>query len=292
MVHNIKTYNKVLSYLETSIPNIIGLNTFDETNQYDKGSNYITNSNRDAVIVKKSDLIHYSGYYLLNTPDVIFNFDSEVQKVNLDLFQTLEITVETDEDISSNDIKAIFSNVPNAQINNYEFSLDKSKTKINKGKDSYFSTLIFTLVDDDVYNADSKLDLSSIKSIKITNIDTSILIHDIVVKTPQYTFKTELIDEQMEEAERYILRKIREDEVPDKLKSALVRFTVAHIWLNKWYEEGQKSATLGEFSTESYYDKLMNDINEDIDAYNKDKGTVEDIRYIDTRMLGSRRLSR
>lgn len=292
MVHNIKTYNKVLSYLETSIPNIIGLNTFDETNQYDKGSNYITNSNRDAVIVKKSDLIHYSGYYLLNTPDVIFNFDSEVQKVNLDLFQTLEITVETNDDISSNDIKAIFSNVPNAQINNYEFSLDKSKTKVNKGKDSYFSTLIFTLVDDDVYNADSKLDLSSIKSIKITNIDTSILIHDIVVKTPQYTFKTELIDEQMEEAERYILRKIREDEVPDKLKSALVRFTVAHIWLNKWYEEGQKSATLGEFSTESYYDKLMNDINEDIDAYNKDKGTVEDIRYIDTRMLGSRRLSR
>lgn len=292
MVHNIKTYNKVLSYLETSIPNIIGLNTFDETNQYDKGSNYITNSNRDAVIVKKSDLIHYSGYYLLNTPDVIFNFDSEVQKVNLDLFQTLEITVETDEDISSNDIKAIFSNVPNAQINNYEFSLDKSKTKVSKGKDSYFSTLIFTLVDDDVYNADSKLDLSSIKSIKITNIDTSILIHDIVVKTPQYTFKTELIDEQMAEAERYILRKIREDEVPDKLKSALVRFTVAHIWLNKWYEEGQKSATLGEFSTESYYDKLMDDINEDIDAYNKDKGTVEDIRYIDTRMLGSRRLSR
>lgn len=292
MVHNIKTYNKVLSYLETSIPNIIGLNTFDETNQYDKGSNYITNSNRDAVIVKKSDLIHYSGYYLLNTPDVIFNFDSEVQKVNLDLFQTLEITVETDEDISSNDIKAIFSNVPNAQINNYEFSLDKSKTKVSKGKDSYFSTLVFTLVDDDVYNADSKLDLSSIKSIKITNIDTSILIHDIVVKTPQYTFKTELIDEQMAEADRYILRKIREDEVPDKLKSALVRFTVAHIWLNKWYEEGQKSATLGEFSTESYYDKLMNDINEDIDAYNKDKGTVEDIRYIDTRMLGSRRLSR
>ena len=292
MVHNIKTYNKVLSYLETSIPNIIGLNTFDETNQYDKGSNYITNSNRDAVIVKKSDLIHYSGYYLLNTPDVIFNFDSEVQKINLDLFQTLEITVETDEDISSNDIKAIFSNVPNAQINNYEFSLDKSKTKVSKGKDSYFSTLVFTLVDDDVYNADSKLDLSSIKSIKITNIDTSILIHDIVVKTPQYTFKTELIDEQMAEAERYILRKIREDEVPDKLKSALVRFTVAHIWLNKWYEEGQKSATLGEFSTESYYDKLMNDINEDIDAYNKDKGTVEDIRYIDTRMLGSRRLSR
>lgn len=292
MVHNIKTYNKVLSYLETSIPNIIGLNTFDETNQYDKGSNYITNSNRDAVIVKKSDLIHYSGYYLLNTPDVIFNFDSEVQKVNLDLFQTLEITVETDEDISSNDIKAIFSNVPNAQINNYEFSLDKSKTKVSKGKDSYFSTLVFTLVDDDVYNADSKLDLSSIKSIKITNIDTSILIHDIVVKTPQYTFKTELIDEQMAEAERYILRKIREDEVPDKLKSALVRFTVAHIWLNKWYEEGQKSATLGEFSTESYYDKLMDDINEDIDAYNKDKGTVEDIRYIDTRMLGSRRLSR
>jgi hypothetical protein len=292
MVHNIKTYNKVLSYLETSIPNIIGLNTFDETNQYDKGSNYITNSNRDAVIVKKSDLIHYSGYYLLNTPDVIFNFDSEVQKVNLDLFQTLEITVETNDDISSNDIKAIFSNVPNAQINNYEFSLDKSKTKVSKGKDSYFSTLIFTLVDDDVYNADSKLDLSSIKSIKITNIDTSILIHDIVVKTPQYTFKTELIDEQMAEAERYILRKIREDEVPDKLKSALVRFTVAHIWLNKWYEEGQKSATLGEFSTESYYDKLMDDINEDIDAYNKDKGTVEDIRYIDTRMLGSRRLSR
>lgn len=292
MVHNIKTYNKVLSYLETSIPNIIGLNTFDETNQYDKGSNYITNSNRDAVIVKKSDLIHYSGYYLLNTPDVIFNFDSEVQKVNLDLFQTLEITVETDEDISSNDIKAIFSNVPNAQINNYEFSLDKSKTKVSKGKDSYFSTLVFTLVDDDVYNADSKLDLSSIKSIKITNIDTSILIHDIVVKTPQYTFKTELIDEQMAEAERYILRKIREDEVPDKLKSALVRFTVAHIWLNKWYEEGQKSATLGEFSTESYYDKLMDDINEDIDAYNKDKGTVEDIRYIDTRMLGSRRLSK
>lgn len=292
MVHNIKTYNKVLSYLETSIPNIIGLNTFDETNQYDKGSNYITNSNRDAVIVKKSDLIHYSGYYLLDTPDVIFNFDSEVQKVNLDLFQTLEITVETNDDISSNDIKAIFSNVPNAQINNYEFSLDKSKTKVSKGEDSYFSTLIFTLVDDDVYNADSKLDLSSIKSIKITNIDTSILIHDIVVKTPQYTFKTELIDEQMEEAERYILRKIREDEVPDKLKSALVRFTVAHIWLNKWYEEGQKSATLGEFSTESYYDKLMGDINEDIDAYNKDKGTVEDIRYIDTRMLGSRRLSR
>ena len=292
MVHNIKTYNKVLSYLETSIPNIIGLNTFDETNQYDKGSNYITNSNRDAVIVKKSDLIHYSGYYLLNTPDVIFNFDSEVQKVNLDLFQTLEITVETADDISSNDIKAIFSNVPNAQINNYEFNLDESKTKVNKGKDSYFSTLVFTLVDDDVYNADSKLDLSSIKSIKITNIDTSILIHDIVVKTPQYTFKTELIDEQMAEAERYILRKIREDEVPDKLKSALVRFTVAHIWLNKWYEEGQKSATLGEFSTESYYDKLMDDINEDIDAYNKDKGTVEDIRYIDTRMLGSRRLSR
>lgn len=292
MVHNIKTYNKVLSYLETSIPNIIGLNTFDETNQYDKGSNYITNSNRDAVIVKKSDLIHYSGYYLLDTSDVIFNFDSEVQKVNLDLFQTLEITVETNDDISSNDIKAIFSNVPNAQINNYEFSLDKSKTKVSKGKNSYFSTLVFTLVDDDVYNADSKLDLSSIKSIKITNIDTSILIHDIVVKTPQYTFKTELIDEQMAEAERYILRKIREDEVPDKLKSALVRFTVAHIWLNKWYEEGQKSATLGEFSTESYYDKLMNDINEDIDAYNKDKGTVEDIRYIDTRMLGSRRLSR
>ena len=292
MVHNIKTYNKVLSYLETSIPNIIGLNTFDEINQYDKGSNYITNSNRDAVIVKKSDLIHYSGYYLLNTPDVIFNFDSEVQKVNLDLFQTLEITVETADDISSNDIKAIFSNVPNAQINNYEFSLDKSKTKVSKGKDSYFSTLVFSLVDDDVYNADSKLDLSSIKSIKITNIDTSILIHDIVVKTPQYTFKTELIDEQMAEAERYILRKIREDEVPDKLKSALVRFTVAHIWLNKWYEEGQKSSTLGEFSTESYYDKLMGDINEDIDAYNKDKGTVEDIRYIDTRMLGSRRLSR
>lgn len=292
MVHNIKTYNKVLSYLETSIPNIIGLNTFDEINQYDKGSNYITNSNRDAVIVKKSDLIHYSGYYLLNTPDVIFNFDSEVQKVNLDLFQTLEITVETADDISSNNIKAIFSNVPNAQINNYEFNLDESKTKVNKGKDSYFSTLVFTLVDDDVYNADSKLDLSSIKSIKITNIDTSILIHDIVVKTPQYTFKTELIDEQMAEAERYILRKIREDEVPDKLKSALVRFTVAHIWLNKWYEEGQKSATLGEFSTESYYDKLMDDINEDIDAYNKDKGTVEDIRYIDTRMLGSRRLSR
>lgn len=292
MVHNIKTYNKVLSYLETSIPNIIGLNTFDETNQYDKGSNYITNSNRDAVIVKKSDLIHYSGYYLLDTSDVIFNFDSEVQKVNLDLFQTLEITVETNDDISSNDIKAIFSNVPNAQINNYEFSLDKSKTKVSKGKNSYFSTLVFTLVDDDVYNADSKLDLSSIKSIKITNINTSILIHDIVVKTPQYTFKTELIDEQMAEAERYILRKIREDEVPDKLKSALVRFTVAHIWLNKWYEEGQKSATLGEFSTESYYDKLMNDINEDIDAYNKDKGTVEDIRYIDTRMLGSRRLSR
>ena len=292
MVHNIKTYNKVLSYLETSIPNIIGLNTFDEINQYDKGSNYITNSNRDAVIVKKSDLIHYSGYYLLNTPDVIFNFDSEVQKVNLDLFQTLEITVETADDISSNDIKAIFSNVPNAQINNYEFNLDESKTKVNKGEDSYFSTLVFTLVDDDVYNADSKLDLSSIKSIKITNIDTSILIHDIVVKTPQYTFKTELIDEQMAEAERYILRKIREDEVPDKLKSALVRFTVAHIWLNKWYEEGQKSSTLGEFSTESYYDKLMDDINEDIDAYNKDKGTVEDIRYIDTRMLGSRRLSR
>lgn len=291
MVHNIKTYNKVLSYLETSIPNIIGLNTFDETNQYDKGSNYITNSNRDAVIVKKSDLIHYSGYYLLNTPDVIFNFDSEVQKINLDLFQTLEITVETTDDISSNDIKAIFSNVPNAQINNYEFSLDKSKTKVSKGNDSYFSTLVFTLVDDDVYNADSKLDLSSVKSIKITNINSSILIHDIVVKTPQYTFKTELIDEQMAEAERYILRKIREDEVPDKLKSALVRFTVAHIWLNKWYEEGQKSATLGEFSTESYYDKLMDDINEDIDAYNKDKGTVEDIRYIDTRMLGSRRLS-
>lgn len=285
---DIASYNKVLNYLETSKVDVQWLNSFDETSD-DKGSNYVTDTNYDSCIIKDNGLQHDTSYNINSTTNVIFNFNSDVCEVKLDRFNYLEFTVGCKQELNLDEVSAVFSRLPYCEVEYLSFNVDKDTTRQQKSsKYDNLYTLSFLISDSNYLEHDHKY-LTDIRSLKLyfgTNVDVTV--YDVCVRQTDFTLRVKDIDEQIVQARKYILRKIREDTVPYKLQSCITRVTVAHLWLNKWYEEGQKASSLGEFSTQSYYDKLMESVDGDIDAYNKDKGTSEDKRYLDSRWLGSR----
>lgn len=282
------SYNKVLNYLETSKIDVQWLNSFEE-NIEDKGSNYITTSSYDSCFVKPTGLQHDFAYGLNNTDNIIFNFNNDVQEVKLDRFQYLEVTLSSPKQLDFSKVKAVFSRVPYCEVEYMSFHCSDEYSRYNTSqKYNNLYTLSFVIQDSNDMEYDNKY-LTDIRSIRVDlGEKVDVVVYDVKVRQDNFTLRVKDVDEQIVQAKKYILRKIREDEIPLKLESCITRITVAHLWLNKWYEEGQKSSTLGEFSTESYYDKLMEGVDGDIDAYNKDKGSSEDKRYLDSRWIGSR----
>lgn len=282
------SYNKVLNYLETSKIDVQWLNSFEE-NIEDKGSSYITTSSYDSCFVKPAGLQHDFAYGLNNTDNIIFNFNNDVQEVKLDRFQYLEVTLSSPKQLDFSKVKAVFSRVPYCEVEYMSFPCSDEYSRYNTSqKYDNLYTLSFVIQDSNDMEYDNKY-LTDIRSIRVDlGEKVDVVVYDVKVRQDNFTLRVKDVDEQIVQAKKYILRKIREDEIPLKLESCITRITVAHLWLNKWYEEGQKSSTLGEFSTESYYDKLMEGVDGDIDAYNKDKGSSEDKRYLDSRWIGSR----
>lgn len=282
------SYNKVLNYLETSKIDVQWLNSFEE-NIEDKGSNYITTSSYDSCFVKNEGLQHDFSYGLNNTDNIVFNFNTDVLEVKLDRFQYLEVVLSTPQTLTYEDIELVFSRVPYCEIGYMSFKCSEELSRHNSSKKyGNLYTLVFDIQDSNDMEYDNK-HLTDIQSVLIDlGEKVDVVVQDVKVRQTNFTLRVKDVDEQIVQAKKYILRKIREDEIPFKLESCITRITVAHLWLNKWYEEGQKSSTLGEFSTESYYDKLMEGVDGDIDAYNKDKGSSEDKRYLDSRWIGSR----
>lgn len=282
------SYNKVLNYLETSKIDVQWLNSFEE-NIEDKGSEYIATSSYDSCFIKPTGLQHDFSYGLNNTDNIIFNFNNDVQEVKLDRFQYLEVTLGSPQKLDLSKVKAVFSRVPYCEVEYMTFNCSDEYSRHNTSqKYDNLYTLSFIIQDSNDMEYDNKY-LTDIRSIRVDlGEKVDVIIYDVKVRQDNFTLRVKDVDEQIVQAKKYILRKIREDEIPLKLESCITRITVAHLWLNKWYEEGQKSTTLGEFSTESYYDKLMEGVDGDIDAYNKDKGSSEDKRYLDSRWIGSR----
>lgn len=282
------SYNKVLNYLETSKIDVQWLNSFEE-NIEDKGSEYIATSSYDSCFIKPTGLQHDFSYGLNNTDNIIFNFNNDVQEVKLDRFQYLEVTLGSPQKLDLSKVKAVFSRVPYCEVEYMTFNCSDEYSRYNTSqKYDNLYTLSFIIQDSNDMEYDNKY-LTDIRSIRVDlGEKVDVTIYDVKVRQDNFTLRVKDVDEQIVQAKKYILRKIREDEIPLKLESCITRITVAHLWLNKWYEEGQKSSTLGEFSTESYYDKLMEGVDGDIDAYNKDKGSSEDKRYLDSRWIGSR----
>ena len=283
----ISQYNKVLNYLETSVTNIHYLNSFTEDDSdEDVGSQYITDSNMDFPLVVQKGLEHDYSYLLNDTSDIIVNFSKIVQEVKIDRYEKLEVTIKTNKQLVIENTKLVFSRVPNCKIEYKSFEPNLRECHETKNNDGFLYILSYDFKEDDMVEFNKFM--TDIMSVKIDlGVSCDVQLHNIVVRQTAYSLNIKDIDEQIVQAKLYILRRIHEDIIPDKLASCITRITVAHLWLNKWYEEGQKASTLGEFSTESYYDKLMNAVDKDIDLYNKDKGDDKDKRNLDYRLLGS-----
>lgn len=282
---DISQYNKVLNYLETSVPNILYLNTFEEDDE-DKGSEWITDTNKDTVLVSDEGLEHDYSYILSDTDNIIINFNKDVQEVKIDRFEKIEVTLKSSQKLDFDNVKLDLSRLPDCQLAYMVFNTNPRNCIESEVTDGYLYNLSFDFKDDELVELDKFL--TDILSIKVElGVKASIQLYNVCVRQTHYNLYIKDIDEQLVQAKLYILRRIREDTIPTKLESCITRITVAHLWLNKWYEEGQKASTLGEFSTESYYDKLMESVEEDIDQYNKDKGVDEDKRDLDYRFTGS-----
>lgn len=280
---DISSYNKVISYLPSSKVNIHYLNSFE-----DGGIDYITSTTSNATPYLTSGLEHDIAYGLNGVSDFIINFDDDVKEVRLDNFEKIEFTVSSTEDFGFEDIKLVFSRTPNCVLSYLEIgAFDLLFHKEEQPNSTYLYNLCFMINNElDLDWSKILLDIASVK-VKFPK-ESDIVIYNAVARQTIYNLGIKEIDEQYKEAELYIIRKIHEDTVPPLLKSALCKITSAYLWWGKWYEEGQKSATLGEFSTMSYGDKLMESANDDIDRYNKDKGEDENRRYLDARWIGSR----
>lgn len=279
---DISSYNKVLSYLPSSRVNIHYLNNFEPD-----GLNYISSSTIVSAPYLTDGLEHKIAYALNGVSDFIINFNDDVKEVRLDNFEKIEFTVSSNEDFGFEDIKLYFSRTPNCTLsyltlNCYDLLFHKEQLPNSR----YIYNICF-MINNELDLDYSKL-LLDMASIKVTFPKSSdLIIYNAVVRQSIYNLSIKEIDEQYDEAIKYVLRKIHEETVPNILKSALYKITSAYLWWGKWYEEGQKSATLGEFSTMSYGDKLMESADDDIDRYNKDKGEDEKKRYLDIRWVGS-----
>lgn len=280
---DISSYNKVISYLPSSKVNIHYLNSFE-----DGGIDYVCSTTPNATPYLTSGLEHDIAYGLNGVSDFIINFDDDVKEVRLDNFEKIEFTVSSTEDFGFEDIKLVFSRTPNCVLSYLEIgAFDLLFHKEEQPNSTYLYNLCFMINNElDLDWSKILLDIASVK-VKFPK-ESDIVIYNAVARQTIYNLGIKEIDEQYKEAELYIIRKIHEDTVPPLLKSALCKITSAYLWWGKWYEEGQKSATLGEFSTMSYGDKLMESANDDIDRYNKDKGEDENRRYLDARWIGSR----
>ena len=279
---DISSYNKVLSYLPSSKINIHYLNGFEV-----RDVGYISSSNPDAVAFLTRGLEHENAFCLNGVSDFIIDFTDDVKEVRLDNFQKVEFTVASTEDFDYNDIRLVFSRTPNCQLPYLELECDELLfRKVLRPDSTYLYNICFMISKE--YETDFSPLLLDIASLKVEfSKDSDLILYNAVVRQIAYNLSIKEIDEQFDEAVKYVLRKIHEDVVPDILKSALYKITSAYLWWGKWYEEGQKSATLGEFSTMSYGDKLMESADDDIDRYNKDKGEDDTKRYLDTRWIGS-----
>lgn len=270
MIHNAQ-YIKTLHFLNERKPDRFYLNEF--TNE---SNNQIINLQNKQSEVVSNPSFHENYFGFNNTSEIIFCFDI----FRLDKFNQVHVSIKTDDDLNLDTIDAYFSQHPKGIIPYQFVQLNEDETIIEND----LVSLVFDIVDED--GADNSRFLHNIRTFHLDlGKYYDVEIHDIFVSQTEYELTLEDIDNAIDYATDYLSRDL--DEKGLKILEHLIyKIAAAKLWLIKWNEEGESSSSVGSFSSKSYHDKLMEEVEKELSEYQDSMGENEDKKYINTKLVG------
>lgn len=270
MVKNAQ-YIKTLHFLNERKPDRFYLNEFTKDS-----NNQIINlqNNQSEIILDQS--FHENYFEFNNTSEIIFCFDI----FRLDKFNQIHIYIKTSEKLDLDSIDGFFSQHPKGIIP-YQYVQLNTKETTNEND---LVSLVFDIVDAD--GADNSRFLHNIRTFhldlgKMYDVE----IHDIFVHQTEYELTLEDIDNAIAFAVDYLSRDLDETGLKT-LEHLIYKVAAAKLWLIKWNEEGESASGVGSFSSKSYHDKLMEEVEKELAEYQDSIDENEDKKYINTRLVG------
>ena len=270
MVKNAQ-YIKTLHFLNERKPDRFYLNEFTKDS-----NNQIINlqNNQSEIILDQS--FHENYFEFNNTSEIIFCFDI----FRLDKFNQIHIYIKTSEKLDLDSIDGFFSQHPKGIIPYQYVQLNEKETSVT---DDLIS-LVFDIVDED--GADNSRFLHNIRTFHLDLGERyDVEIHDIFVHQTEYELTLEDIDNAIAFAVDYLSRDLDEAGLKT-LEHLIYKVAAAKLWLIKWNEEGESASGVGSFSSKSYHDKLMEEVEKELAEYQDSIDENEDKKYINTRLVG------
>lgn len=269
MVNNVQ-YIKTLHFLNERKPDRFYLNEFTQ-----KSNNQIINlqNNQSEVILNES--FHENYFEFNNTSEIIFCFDI----FRLDKFNQIHIYIKTTEKLNLDVIDGFFSQHPKGIIP-YQYV----QLNIEKSNNENLVSLVFDIVDD--VGADNSRFLHNIRTFYLDlGKEYDVEIHDIFVHQTDYELTLEDIDNAINFAVNFLSRDLDKTGLKT-LEHLIYKVAAAKLWLIKWNEEGESASGVGSFSSKSYHDKLMEEVEKELAEYQDSIGENEDKKYINTKLVG------
>lgn len=270
MVKNAQ-YIKTLHFLNERKPDRFYLNEFTKDS-----NNQIINlqNNQSEILLEQSFHENYFEFY--DTSELIFCFDV----FRLDKFNQIHIYIKTSEKLDLDSIDGFFSQHPKGIIP-YQYVQLNADESTNEND---LISLVFDIVDDD--GADNSRFLHNIRTFHLDlGKRYDVEIHDIFVHQTEYELTLEDIDNAIAFAVDYLSRDLDETGLKT-LEHLIYKVAAAKLWLIKWNEEGESASGVGSFSSKSYHDKLMEEVEKELAEYQDSIDENEDKKYINTRLVG------
>lgn len=266
MVNNAQ-YIKTLHFLNERKPDRFYLNEF--TNE---SNNQITNLQNNQPEIISNESFHKNYFKFNDTSEIIFCFDT----FRLDKFNQVHVSIKTADDLNLDTIDAYFSQHPKGIIPYQFVQLNDKETIIEND----LVSLVFDIVDE--AGADDSRFLHNIRTFhldfgKLHDVE----IHDVFVSQKDY----ELTLEDIDNAIAYLSRDLDKTGLKT-LEHLIYKVAAAKLWLIKWNEEGESASGVGSFSSKSYHDKLMEEVEKELAEYQDSIGENEDKKYINTKLVG------
>lgn len=200
-----------------------------------------------------------------------------------------EIKIKSGTEIDLNNVSVSFS-----ESSTGELSLMTLKPLIEDNQTSKIGVNIPSIVEFVIYeqedvNAPAER-LSNVRSISINfnqNIEELFLI-DAVFKNDNPEFTIEDVEEQLDEAEKYVSTRLKKTVVPSELDYLFPKAAAAFIHRIKWQNEGQFQKDKSYAHYRRYSQQLLSEIDDTIESYrDENEGDENDINM---NLVGSRYL--
>lgn len=270
---NIKDTNEILTSLKNVNLDRLYLNDFNNTKS-------ITNSNNNEPTLVNEHIYHDSCLQLENTEDIIFRFST----VDMRGFDKLEIAILSEQELDLAQISLYFSEFASADIPLESAQLNTNETIVNNKMYQF----VFDLIDKE----GAKYYLPNINSIKLKlGMGSDIKIANIMLKAINYSVTLDEVKNERDNAEKYILKRIPDDNVPDVLLDEIPKKAASMLWLINRQGKGESNvgSEVGKFSNKNFHDKLKLEVDEAISEYIGEDDTSSDDgkSSINTNLVGS-----